>query len=153
MKRRQLAEMWRTIGNRYKNDPTYRTKLYQPAASLNINTLATFSNRLEAMNRTDCLLEMYETNRNDWGVDGELYGFYQRRFIRKELYKLQGKTIHVVTECTAKQSMLHKHVRGLRESKMFLESLNKWWKQLDDIVNKYNDEATRLEGLGIRDIP
>jgi hypothetical protein len=36
---------------------------------------------------------------------------------------------------------------------MFLESLNKRWKQLDDIVNKYNDKATRLEGLAVRDIP
>ena len=153
MKRRQLAEMRTTIGNRYKSDPTYRTKLRQPAASLNIDELATFTNGLEAMNRTDRLLEMYETNRDDWGVDGELYGFYQRRFIRKELHKLQGKIIHVVTERTAEQSMLHKHVRGLRESKMFLESLNKRWKQLDDTVKKYNDEATRLEGLGVRDIP
>jgi len=36
---------------------------------------------------------------------------------------------------------------------MFLESLNKRSKQLDDIIKKYNDEATRLEGLGVRDIP
>jgi hypothetical protein len=65
------------------------------------------------MNRTDRLLEMYETNRDNWGVDGELYGFYQRRSIRKEVYKLQGIIIHVVTERTAEQLMLHKHVRGL----------------------------------------
>jgi len=36
---------------------------------------------------------------------------------------------------------------------MFLESLNKRWKQSDDTVKKYNDEARRLEGLGVRDIP
>jgi hypothetical protein len=36
---------------------------------------------------------------------------------------------------------------------MFLESLNKRWKQLDDTVKMYSDEATRLEGLGVRDIP
>jgi hypothetical protein len=81
MKRRQLAEMRTTIRNRYKSDPTYRTKLCQPAASLNIDELGTFTNGLEAMNRTNRLLEMYETNRDDWGVDGELYGFYQRTFI------------------------------------------------------------------------
>jgi len=113
MKRRQLAEIRTTIGIRYKSGSTYRTKLHQPAASLNINELATSTNGLEAMNRTDRLLEMYVTNHDEWGVDGELYGLYQRRFIRKELHKLQGKIIHVVTECTAEQSMLHKHVRGL----------------------------------------
>ena len=62
------------------------------------------------MNRTNRLLEMYETNRDDWGVDGELYGFDPRRFIRQELHKLQGKIIHLVTERTAEQSMLHNHV-------------------------------------------
>jgi len=36
---------------------------------------------------------------------------------------------------------------------MILERLNKRWKQLDDTVRKYNDEATRLEGLGVRAIP
>jgi len=110
MRRCQLAEMITTIGNWYKSDPTYRTKLGQPAASLNIDELATFTNGLEAMNRTDRLLEMYETTRDDWGVNGELYGFYQRIFIRKELHKLQGKIIHLVTERTAEQSMLHNHV-------------------------------------------
>jgi hypothetical protein len=153
MKRRQLAEMRRTIGNQYKSDPTDRTNLGPPAASLNIDMLTIFTNGLEAVNRTDRLLEMYETNGDDWGVDGELYGFCQKRFIRKDLHKLQGKIILVVTERTAEQSMLYKHLRGLRESKMFLESLNKRWKQLDDTVKKYNDEATRLEGLGVRDIP
>ena len=53
----------------------------------------------------------------------------------------------MVTERTAEHTMLHKHIRGLREFKMFLESLNKRWKQLEDAVNKYNDETVRLEGL------
>jgi len=149
MKRYQLPEMRTTIRNRYKSDPTYHTRLRQPAASPNIEELTTFANAQEAMNRTDHLLEMYKTNRDDWGVNGELYGFYQRRFIRKELHRLQGKIIHVVTERTAKQSMLHKHIRGLPESKMFLESLSKRWKQLHNTVKKYNDEATRLKGLGV----
>jgi hypothetical protein len=130
--------MRRTIRNRYKSDPTCHTKLRQPAASLNIDKLATFTNGVEALNRTDRLLEMYKTNPYDSGVDGELYGFCQRRFFRKELHKLQGKIIHVVTVCMAEQSMLHKHVRGLQESNMVLESVNKRWKQLDNIVKKYN---------------
>jgi hypothetical protein len=153
MKRRQLAEMRTPIGNRYKSDPTYPMKLRQPAASLNIDELASCTNGLDSMNRTNRRLEMYETNRDDWGVDRELYGFYQRRFIRKELHKLQGEIINVVTERTAEQSMVHEHVSGLRESKMLLQSLNQWWKQFHDTVKKYNDEATRLEGLGVPDVP
>ena len=54
----------------------------------------------------------------------------------------------MVTERTAEQTMLHKHIRGLRESKMFLESLNRQWKQLEDGVKKYNDEILRLQRLG-----
>jgi hypothetical protein len=76
MKQRQLAKMRTTIRNRYKSDPTYRMNLHQPAATQTIDKLPTFTNGLEAMNHTDLLLEMYETNRGDWGVDGELYGFY-----------------------------------------------------------------------------
>jgi hypothetical protein len=107
MKRHQRAEMRTTIGNRYKNDPTFPTKRCQPAPSLNIDELAILNNELEAINRTNRLLRMYQTNRDDWGVNGELYGFYQRRFIRKELHKLQGNIIHLVTERTVEHSILH----------------------------------------------
>jgi len=69
--------------------------------------------------RTDRLVEMYETHCDDWGINGKLYGFYHRGFIQKELHNLQGNIIHVVTEHMAEQSMLHKQVRGLRESQSF----------------------------------
>jgi hypothetical protein len=142
-----------TIGNRYTSDPTYRKKLRQPAASLNIDEPATYINGLEPMSRTNHLLEIYETNRDDWCVDGELYGIYQRSFIRKEPYELQGKISYVVTERTAEQLMVHQHIRGQQQSTMFLQCLIQRWKQLDDTVKKYNDKATRLEGLGVQDIP
>jgi len=54
-----------TIGNQYQRDPTYRTKLRKPAANVNIEELATCTNGLEALNRTNRLLKMYKTNRDE----------------------------------------------------------------------------------------
>jgi len=135
------------------SDPTYRTKHRQPVARLNIDKLATVTNGLEDKNLTNRLLEMYYTNSDGCGVDGKQHRFSLSKCIRMELNTLQGKIMHVVTEHTAQQSMLHKHVRGRRESKMFLESLNKCWKQLDNMIKKYDEEATTWEWLVVQDIP
>ena len=153
MKRRHLAELRVELGAGYRNNGRYRAEALRPAAILTLTELASFPNGLEAMNRTDQLLAINATNREEWSIDGDLYRRHQKKFVQKELHKLQSRIIHVVTERTAKQTMLHKHIRGLRESKMFLESLNKRWKQLEDGVKKYNEEIIRLERLGEREVP
>jgi hypothetical protein len=81
MNRRQLAEMTLKIENRYTSNSIYCSKFHQPVACLNIDKVAAFNNGLQAINRNDHLCEMYKTNRDVWGEDGNLYGFYQSRFI------------------------------------------------------------------------
>lgn len=153
MKRRRLAEMRAALGASYRTNMHYQTQARQPAAILALDDLSGFPNGLQAMNRTDQLLAANATTREDWSIDGDLYRSHQKRFVQKELHKLQSKIIHVVTERTAEQTMLHKHIRGLRDSKVFLESLNRRWKQLEDGVKKYNDEIIRLQRLGEGDVP
>ena len=81
MKRRHLAEMRVALGASYKTDPRYQAKSRQPAAILTLDDLASFASGLEALNRTDRLLALNATNREELSIDGDLYQRHQRNCI------------------------------------------------------------------------
>ena len=126
------------------------------ANSLTLEELATTAEGSELNARIQTLLDRTNTTRNEWAKDGVLYTQCRRNSALKKLHKIQATIVRVVTERTLELEILHHRTRGHKQAKKAITAINSRWRQLDRLVNNYNQEARRInsgrQDLGIGDL-
>ena len=99
---------------------------------------------VDVVTYTNDLMAIHGYHLDDWATDGTLYKLHQRRTTLATLAELQRNIIHVLTERNSENEILHRKIRGLTNSHRFGVALNIRWKQLDNLVNKYNKEIRKI---------
>jgi hypothetical protein len=88
----------------------------------------------------------------EWRRNGELSLSHQGAHALKQLCYLQAELIKIVTERRVEVDMLHKRVGGHKKTKKIIVKINGRWKQLDNLVKKYNAEICKLGEVNLRQL-
>ena len=67
-----------------------------------------------------------------------------------QLRNLHAELIKCMTERRVEVDVLHKRVRGHKKGKMIIAKINGTWKQLDNLVKKYNCEIRKVGDANLR---
>jgi len=94
--------------------------------------------------RVTRLLTLTGSTGEEWTRNGELFLGHQRSDALKQLRYLQAELIKIVTERRVEVDVLHKRVRGHKKAKKIIAKINGRWKQLDNLVKKYNAEIRKV---------
>jgi len=74
----------------------------------------------------------------------------QRAHALNRLRYLQAELIKIATERREEVDVLHKRVRGHKKAKKIIAKINGRWKQLDNLVKKYNGEICKVGDGNLR---
>lgn len=102
--------------------------------------------------RVTRLLTLTGSTREEWRRNGELFLGHQRAHALKQLRYLQAELIKIVTERRVEVDVLHKRVRGHKKAKKIIAKINGRWKQLDNLVKKYNAEIRKVGDANLRQL-
>jgi len=95
-------------------------------------------------------LTLTGSTRNEWGKNGELCLGHQLAHALIQLRYLQAELIKIVTERRVEVAVLHKRVGGHNNSKKIIAKIDGRWKQLDNLVKKYNAEIGKVADSNMR---
>jgi hypothetical protein len=70
----------------------------------------------------------------------------------KQLHYVQAELIKIVTERGVEVDLLHMRVRGQKKAKKIIAKINGRWKQLDNLVKKYNTEIRTVGDANLRQL-
>jgi len=102
--------------------------------------------------RVTRLLTLTDSTREESRRNGELSLGYQRAHALKQLRYLQAELIKIMTERRVEVDVLHKRVRGHNKAKKIIAKINGRWKQLDNLVKKYNAEIRKVGDANLRQL-
>jgi len=102
--------------------------------------------------RVMTLLTLTGSIPEEWRRNGELFLGHQRAHALKQLRYLQAEFIKIVTERGVEVDVLHKRVRGHKKAKKIIAKINGRWKQLDNLVKKYNAEIRKVGEGNLRQL-
>jgi hypothetical protein len=102
--------------------------------------------------RVTRLLTLTSSTRGEWRSNGELFLGHQRAQALKQLCYLQAELIKIMTERRVEVDMLHKRVGGHKKTQKIIVKINGRWKQLDNLVKKYNAEICKLGEVNLRQL-
>ena len=102
--------------------------------------------------RVTRLLTLTGSTRKEWRRNCELFFGHQRAHAVKQLHSLQAELIKIVTEGRVEVDVLHKRVRGHKKAKKIIAKINGRWKQLDNLVKKYNTEIRKVGDANLRQL-
>jgi len=98
------------------------------------------------------LLTLTGLTREEWRRNGKLSLGHQRAHALKQLRYLQAELIKIVTERRVEVDVLHKRVRDHKKVKKIIVKINGRWKQLDNLVKKYNAEIRKVGDANLRQL-
>jgi len=98
------------------------------------------------------LLTLTGLTREEWKRNGELFLGHQCAHALKQLRYLQAELIKIVTERRVEVDVLHKGVRGHKKAKKIIAKIDGRWKQLDNLVMKYNAEIRKVGDANLRQL-
>jgi hypothetical protein len=84
--------------------------------------------------------------------NGKLFLGHQWTHALKQLRYLQTELIKIVTERRVEVDVLHKRVRGHKKARKIIAQINERWKQLDNLVKKYNAEIRKVGDANLRQL-
>jgi len=88
---------------------------------------------------------------DEWRRNGELFLGHQRAHALNQLRYLQAELIKIDTERQVEVDELHNRVRGPKKAKKIIAKINGRWKQLDNMVKKYNAEIRKVREVNSRE--
>ena len=90
------------------------------------------------------LLTLTGSTRKQWRRNGQHFLGHRRAHALKHLRYLHAVLIKIVPEWIVEVDVLDKGVRGHKKAKKIIPKINGRWKQLDNLVKKYNPEIRKL---------
>ena len=95
---------------------------------------------------------MIGSTRDQWRRNCELVLRHHSAHGLKQLHYLQAEIIKIVTERRVEVDMLHKRVRGHKKAKKIIAQINGRWKQLNNLVKKYNAAMCNVGHSNLRQL-